>query len=462
MGQRRQRLQRLVAVAVPHRRGGARRKDVGALLGGQETDVLARVGRAVEAQGGGARIGLVHSLPRFGDAEVLEGAEAGEGDGKWPAAGCAVGAPVGPHVGDQRLAVASKRGLVLEDLDRSRVGPGRGDRGPGFSERRRWNVADRVDHARGRRFHPEPISGGRTFPGHRHEDDDENCEHDEHGAEYRRGHGGGAFLGSFGGSTSRPGSACPGSLSGCRLRLCPRRGGCGRARPLRGVLALLTGAVALRKALTRPLSRGFVMPVAVSRADLARRVASTLRGLAAPRGTVATLCHCGVFSSLVPRLARQNSAFSGQDATAKPGRTEIAGASQRRRAWVGLLAGAATRACLVGDRRPRCRAPFSYLPLSQGQTCRSPPGHRWCPLTFRRSCRRNGLPGPAPAFNPRGGRGRGQRAGRRRDPRCRGALHLVAAGSGSRGCNSQVARRRLSSRAPPTPPPGRCRPPVPS
>jgi hypothetical protein len=25
-----------------------------------------------------------------------------------------------------------------------------------------------------------------------------------------------------------------------------------------------------------------------------------------------------------------------------------------------------------------------------------------------------------------------------------------------------VARRRLSSRAPPTPPPGRCRPPVPS
>ena len=111
-----------------------------------------------------------------------------------------------------------------------------------------------------------------------------------------------------------------------------------------------------------------------------------------------------------------------------------------------VLVGAAARACLVGDRCPGRRAPFSRLPLSQGETCPSPPGRRWCPLTFRRGRSRNGLPGPVPAFGRRGGRSRGLRAGRRRDPRRCGALHLVAAGSGSRGCNSQVARRGLSRR----------------
>src|SRR5208283_4756593 len=95
-----------------------------------------------------------------------------------------------------------------------------------------------------------------------------------------------------------------GSLSGCRLRLCPRSGRRGRARPLRGGLALVTGDVPFRQAIARPLSGGLVVPVATNGAGLARRVASTLRGLA-PRGTVATLCHCGVLSSLVTRLARQ-------------------------------------------------------------------------------------------------------------------------------------------------------------
>jgi len=53
------------------------------------------------------------------------------------------------------------------------------------------------------------------------------------------------------------------------------------------------------------VQRRFVVPVTISRADLclARCLHSSQAGCAA--GTVATRYHCSVFSSLVPRLARQ-------------------------------------------------------------------------------------------------------------------------------------------------------------
>ncbi len=201
---------------------------------------------------------------------------------------------------------------------------------------------------------------------------------------------------------------------------------------------MLTGAVLLGQPLARPLSSGLFPPAVGARAVVTQRPVAILRRLATPRGTVATLCHCGMLSWLVARLARQLE--SSRPGCYLPGRQ---GACHE----VVVPAGSATRACLVGDRRPCCRAPLPGLSLSQGETCRSPPGHRWCSLTFRRGSRRGGLPGPAPAFNRRGGRSRGLRTGRRRDPRCRGALHLVAAGLGSGGYHSQVARRQLSTGA---------------
>ena len=102
--------------------------------------------------------------------------------------------------------------------------------------------------------------------------------------------------------------------------------------------------------------------------------------LATPWGTVATLCHCGVFSSLVPRPARQADVAS-RARMLLPSWTERRSRDRRdRRGEASWPSSRATRACLVRDRRPRGRAPLSCLPFSQGQARRPPAGHRRRPL----------------------------------------------------------------------------------